>query len=376
MPLRILENTMKVLGLRLSSSPQEKLTNELNEYYRIAEENPDDNKVHLRIAEVLMKMGEKKKAIEEYLYAAENYEADNLPQISAAIYKQVLQMVPEQANVYQKLVDIHIKEGFLGDAIATYERLAGYYYNQGKQDEAVKTLEKMIPLDPDSVYIKKKIDKFYSEKGIEPKGEKAETDSYNWELYDPITAGKKQDEQPSSRENVESYDLQAALLDDLITEEDADKKLVAVEDDDGAGKLGFDEIFSKLKSYELEEDQQDNSLFNYNMGIAYQRVGRFDEAIEEIEKALDNPERTTDCYLRLAVCYRGKNQMDEALRYLKKGLHDDDLSEEKKIELKYEQALSYKGKGKNRKARKIFKEVYEINSAFRDVVKELEEVSK
>jgi hypothetical protein len=68
--------------------------------------------------------------------------------------------------------------------------------------------------------------------------------------------------------------------------------------------------------------------------------------------------------------------MDEALRYLKKGLHDDDLSEEKKIELKYEQALSYKGKGKNRKARKIFKEVYEINSAFRDVVKELEEVSK
>ena len=375
MPLRILGNTMKVLGLRLSSSPQEKLTNELNEYYRIAEENPDDNKVHLRIAEVLMKMGEKNKAIEEYLYAAENYEADNLPQISAAIYKQVLQMVPEQANVYQKLVDIHIKEGFLGDAIATYERLAGYYYNQGKQDEAVKTLEKMIPLDPDSVYIKKKIDKFYSEKGIEPKGEKAETDSYNWELYDPITAGKKQDEQPSSGENVKFYDLEAALLDDLMTEEDADKKLAAVEDDD-AGKLSFDEIFSKLKSYELEDEQQDDSLFHYNLGIAYQKVGRFDEAIEEIEKALDNPERTTDCYLRLAVCYRGKNQMDEALRYLKKGLHDDDLSEEKKIELKYEQALSYKGKGKNRKARKIFKEVYEINSAFRDVLKELEEVSK
>jgi tetratricopeptide (TPR) repeat protein len=321
-----------------------------------------------------MKMGEKKKAIEEYLYTAENYEADNLSQISAAIYKQVLQIAPEQANVYQKLVDIHLKEGFLGDAIATYERLAGYYYNQGKQDEAVKTLEKMIPIDRDSVYTKKKIDNFYSERGIEPKVE--QTDGDKWELYDPITAGKKQGEHPSSGENVKFYDLEAALLDDLITEEDADKKLAAVEDDDGAGKLGFDEIFSKLKSYELEEGQQDNSFFHYNLGIAYQQVGRFDEAIEEIEKSLDNPERTTDCCLRLAVCYRGKNQMDEALRYLKKGLHDDDLSEEKKIELKYEQALSYKGKGKNRKARKIFKEVYEINSAFRDVVKELEEVSK
>ena len=68
--------------------------------------------------------------------------------------------------------------------------------------------------------------------------------------------------------------------------------------------------------------------------------------------------------------------MDEALRCLKKGLHDDDLSEEKRVELKYEQALAYKEKGKNRKARKIFNEVYEIDSTFRDVVKELEEVSK
>lgn len=367
---------MKVFGVSVGTAPQKKLTNELSEYYRIAEENPDDNRVHLRIAEVLMKMGEKEKAIEEYLYAAENYEADNLSQISAAIYKQVLQIAPEQANVYQKLVDVHLKEGFLGDAIATYERLADYHYNQGKKDEAVKTLEKMVSIDPDSVYIKKKLDKFYSEKGITHKGEKTETDSYNWELYDPITAGKKQDEQPSSGENVEFYDLEAALLDDLITEEDAGKKLDAVEDDDGTGKLGFDEIFSKLKSYESEEEQQDHSLFHYNLGIAYQKVGRFDEAIEEIEKALDNPERTTDCYLRLAVCYRGKNQMDEALRCLKKGLHDDDLSEEKRVELKYEQALAYKEKGKNKKARKIFNEVYEIDSTFRDVVKELEEVSK
>ena len=113
---------MKVFGISVGSAPQKKLMNELSEYYKIAEERPDDNRVHLRIAEVLMKMKEQEKAIEEYLYAAESYEANNLSQISAAIYKQVLQIAPEQVNVYQNLIDIYLREGFLGDAITIYER--------------------------------------------------------------------------------------------------------------------------------------------------------------------------------------------------------------------------------------------------------------
>ena len=46
-----------MFGLNFGASSQKKLTNELSEYYRFAEEHPDDIRVHLRIAEVLMKMG-------------------------------------------------------------------------------------------------------------------------------------------------------------------------------------------------------------------------------------------------------------------------------------------------------------------------------
>ena len=367
---------MKIFGVSVGSAPQKKLTNELSEYYKIAEENPDDNRVHLRIAEVLMKMGEKEKAIEEYLYAAESYEASNLSQISAAIYKQVLQMAPDKVDVYQNLIDIHLKEGFLGDAIATYERLAGYYYNQGKQDEAIRTLENMVTIDPESVYIKKKIEKFYSEREIEPKDEGSTTDSYNWELYDPLTSGKKQDSKPVDGGSVEFYDLEAALVDDLITDEDADQKLDVIEGDDGASKLGFDEIFNKMKSCASEETEQDGSLFHYNLGLAYEKVGRYDEAIEEMEKALEIPEKRADCYLRLAVCYQAKSKIDEALKYLRKGLRTENLSKTKMVELKYEQALAFKKKGKIKKAQKIFKEVYGIDNTFRDVKKELDKISK
>ncbi len=169
---------------------------ELNEYYQFAEEHPDDSRVHLRIAEELMKLGKNGKAIEEYMYAAEGYEASNLSQISAAIYKQILQIDPGQINVYQTLADVHLKEGFLGDAIATYERLASYYYNQGMKDEAIKTLEKMVAVDPDSLYIKKKIDIFCSERQFEAQDEETKSSDEDWELIDPITSSKKQGRQP------------------------------------------------------------------------------------------------------------------------------------------------------------------------------------
>lgn len=367
---------MKILGFSFGGSSKKKLMDELNEYYQFAEEHPDDSRVHLRIAEVLMKLGKNGKAIEEYMCAAEGYEANNLSQISAAIYKQILQIDPGQINVYQTLADVHLKEGFLGDAVAAYERLASYYYNQGMKDEAIKTLEKMVAVDPDSLYIKKRIDIFCSERQFEPQAEEAESSDEDWELFDPITSSKKQGRQPLDKKRGEFYDLEAALQDDFITEEDKPQKLEGIGDSTDSSKLGFDEIFKEIQQHEPEELGQDDSLFHYNLGIAFQRVGRFDEAIEEIKKALEDPKKSADCYLRLAVCSREKNLMDDALKYLKKGLSDESLSESKMIELQYEMALAYKKMGKKKKALKIFKHIHEINDAFREVDKELDEASR
>ncbi|MBW2652405.1 MAG: tetratricopeptide repeat protein, partial [Deltaproteobacteria bacterium] len=60
------------------------------------------------------------------------------------------------------------------------------------------------------------------------------------------------------------------------------------------------------------------SLFHFNLGTACQKTGRIDEAIDELEKALENPKRSVDCYLRLAVCSREKNLTNDAIKYLKK----------------------------------------------------------
>jgi tetratricopeptide (TPR) repeat protein len=364
---------MKFFGKFRGNLAQKKLTDELNEYYAFAEQNPDDIRVHLRIADVLMKLDQKYKAIEEYIHAAQSYESSNLPQIAAAIYKQILHIDPEQINVYNFLADLYCRVGIVGDAIATYEKLARYFYDHGSTEDAMKTLEKMVSLDPKSVYVKKKIAKFYSEKKIDsPSGQ---AHYVNWELSDPVTSGEKQAEPKVTHAEGTFFDLGSALEDDLMVDEETLQSIEGVEGDIQASIPGFDEIFEEIKKDDSKQDDLQNSLFHYNLGTALQKTKRYDEAIDELIKAAEDSKRTLDCYLRLAVCFREKDMFNDAISYLKKGLTSKGLPSDKELAFNYEMAVTYKKQGKARKAQKIFKKISKTDSDFREVKRELAEQS-
>ena len=366
---------MKLPRLFAGTNSQKKLTNELNEYYAFAESNPDDIRVHLRIADVLMKLGQRHKAIDEYLHAAESYEAINSLQISAAIYNQVVQLDPDQINVYHTLVDLYRREAKVGDAVATYEKLARYYYDQGLKNDVIKTLDKMVKLDPDSVYVKKKIAKFYAEKKMASPSQEITLPCAKWELSDQITTGEPAPQERPPQDKESFFDLGAALADDLITEASEFKQQDRAEGDEGNTMPGFEEIFNEIQQTQSSSDDRSESLFHYNLGTAYQKIGRIDDAIDELKKALEDPTRTIECYLRLAVCSREQSMFREALGYLKKGLRHKELPPAKKLALDYEMAVTYKAQGKLRKAHKLFKQIHKTDSAFREVKRELAEVS-
>jgi tetratricopeptide (TPR) repeat protein len=366
---------MKMTRLFAGAHSQKKLSNELNEYYAFAESNPDDIRVHLRIADVLMKLGQKHKAIDEYLHAAESYEVNNSLQISAAIYNQIIQIDPDQINVYHTLVDLYRREAKVGDAVATYEKLARYYYDQGLKNDVIKTLDKMVSLDPDSIYVKKKIAKFYAEKKMPAPSQEITLPCAQWKLSDHITTGQPVPRERPSQAKETFFDLGAALADDLITEASEFKHTGRTEGDDGTTMPGFEEIFNEIQQTRSASDDNSESLFHYNLGTAYQKIGRIDEAIDELKKASEDPKMTIDCSLRLAVCSRERNMFSEALDYLKKALRHKELPPAKKLALDYEMAVTYKAQGKHRKAHKLFKQIHKTDSAFREVKRELAEVS-
>ena len=141
--------------------------------------------------------------------------------------------------------------------------------------------------------------------------------------------------------------------------------------------LGYDWDWKKAKeSFERAIESNPNYRYGY-LGLAsyLALAGRFDEAIDELKKAGEDPNRLLDSYLGLAVCFREKNMFKESLQYLKKGINSKDISENKKLALNDEMAITYKKKGKARKAQKIFKQIYKTDSDFREVKRELAEES-
>jgi tetratricopeptide (TPR) repeat protein len=367
---------MKLSGLFFKSAPDKKLVHELNELYVFAEQHPDDIRVHLRIADVLLKMGQRQKAVEQYLHAAELYEANGLCQIAAAIYRQVISIDPEQINTYHALSDLYRREGIIGDAVATCEKLARHYCDRGMREKVTETLELMFSIDPQSIYVKKKIAQFYAEKRIAPESVDDTSHGMDWELSDAVTGGRLTQPACSEQPAGAFFDLGAALEGDWGSEvSDMERADIADGDDDRVTVAGFEEIFKEIRQEGSAASGQDNSLYHYNLGTAYHKIGRYDEAEEELTKAMENPLRSTDCHLMLAACARERSLFKDAIRYLKKGLKNKDLTLEKKIALYYEMAVTYKMKGKTRKAQRLFKKIYDADSDFREVKRELAEVS-
>jgi len=367
---------MKVSGLFFKSAPEKKLVHELNEFYAFAEQHPDDIRVHLRIADVLLKMGQRQKAIEQYLHAAQLYETNGLCQIAAAIYKQVISIDPEQISTYHVLSDLYRREGIMGDAVATCEKLARHYCDRGLREKVTETLEMMFSIDPQSIYVKKKIAQFYAEKRIAPESVDHKSHGMDWELSDAVTGNRPAAPSRETEQQDTFFDLGAALECDWETELPAMAERDGIDECNARDALsGFEEIFREIRQEGSAASGQDDSLYHYNLGTAYHTVGRYEDAVDELRKAMEDPLRSTDCHLMLAACARERGLFKDAIRYLKKGLKNKDLTAEKKIALLYEMAVTYKMKGRLRKAHKLFKKIYDADSGFREVKRELAEVS-
>lgn len=367
---------MKLSSLFSKSIPETKLVHELNQLYLFAEHHPDDIRVHLRIADVLVKMGKHQKAIEEYLHAAELYAANGLSQITAAIYKQVITIDPEQINTYHALVELYRRGGIIGDAVATCEKLARHYCDRGMRDKVAETLELMVSIDPQSIYVKKKIAQFYAEKRIAPDSIHDQSHGMDWELSDVITAGQQPPPAHPEQQSDVFFDLGAALTSDWQSEFPEPDTADTTDGNTAQNSIaGFEEIFREIRQEGSAASGQDDSLYHYNLGTAYHKVGRYDEAVEELTKAMAHPLRRTDCHLMLAACARERNLFKDAIRLIKQGLKHKDLTSEKKNALHYELAVTYKLQGKPKKAQKIFKKIYDADNDFRDVKRELAEVS-
>jgi len=351
------------------TAQNKKFQDALGSLERTAQDNPTDLRVRVKIAELYLEYGKKIEAVHEYIEAAKAYEEKRLFQIAVAIYNHVTSIDPGRVDVYTALSDLHLRNGFVGDAVAILERLANHYYEKDMRYEATQILKKIGEIDPSNKFFKLKITRFYESKDLSEEETLRQGPKDKWRLTESSMADGKQD-MPTG-ENF--FDLEAALQDDVsinistIAEEDA------ATEPEAAGSP--ENVFRELKTIVAEASDKENPEFHFNLGLAYYRCSQLEEALDEFTTALPGLERKAECYEKMADCSLILEKVDDACTFVHAGLQLASLTAEEQLGLDYQLGLLHKAKGENESALKIFKKIYAANKHFRAVAQEIKSLS-
>ena len=139
---------------------------------------------------------------------------------------------------------------------------------------------------------------------------------------------------------------------------------------------GLAEVFEE---YRVSAESDANSAGNgdyethYNLGLAYQEMELFEEALEEFQMAVglaapdDGTPRYLQCCNLIGHCFMEKGVPQLVVKWFNKGLNAPGASEDERQALRYELGAAYEQVGDLNRAIDLFTEVYGINVSYRGV---------
>jgi tetratricopeptide (TPR) repeat protein len=105
----------------------------------------------------------------------------------------------------------------------------------------------------------------------------------------------------------------------------------------------------------------------YEMGVLYFQAGKIGEAIQEFQKAQNNPHKRLGAMNYLAQCFAKRKMFDLAARTLQNALKEKLVFDEEKKDLIYNLGSVLESMGRKEEAIEQFKQIYEADIGYRDV---------
>jgi len=163
----------------------------------------------------------------------------------------------------------------------------------------------------------------------------------------------------------EYFDLASELgaaLDGLQTPEEE-----AHVEDKSPEEMSFEEVFEEFKRGVEQKVGEEDYSTHYNLGIAYKEMELMDEAIGEFQIAARSPQYFVECCSMLGICFREKGLSELAEKWYRKGIGAPGFTDEAYIGLKYDLAETLAEQGREGESLELFKEVYAVNTSYRDI---------
>jgi tetratricopeptide (TPR) repeat protein len=112
--------------------------------------------------------------------------------------------------------------------------------------------------------------------------------------------------------------------------------------------------------------------FKYEYGVLLFENGQINEAIQQFQRAQQNPQRRIRSFYYLALCFKQKQQLDIAAEQLEKAAAELTSMDETKKDVVYELGSIYEAMGKGDKASVLYKEIYAVDFGYRDIAAKIE----
>lgn len=164
---------------------------------------------------------------------------------------------------------------------------------------------------------------------------------------------------PASRYEDRAYDIAASLdaLDDVAP---AAPKVASGE------QVDVEEVFRKFKLGVAEQVAEGDSQTHYDLGIAYDQMMLFDDAIAEFRMAARDPARAALCQSMIGLIFEKKGDLSGAIDAYQAGLRAERLTRDEELALLYQLSLAFEERKSKGEAIVQLKRILAIDPNYRD----------
>ena len=118
---------------------------------------------------------------------------------------------------------------------------------------------------------------------------------------------------------------------------------------------------------ERSEKYPSDLVLHFELGQLYFQAGKITEAIQEMQKAQNNPNRRIQALSCLGQCFARRNMNDLAAKKLEQAIAEKVVFDEEKMEILYALGAILEKMGKKEEAIEQYKKIYEVDVGFKDV---------
>jgi pentatricopeptide repeat protein len=136
---------------------------------------------------------------------------------------------------------------------------------------------------------------------------------------------------------------------------------------EGSGALNVEEVFAQFKKGVEQQVGLEDTETHFDLGIAYQEMGLFEDAIAEFELCLANPQKQCIAHTMIGLCHLKQGNVVSAIAQFKKALYAEIKTDREELGLYYELGRAYEMLRDPKEALYYYDKVRKRDPGFRDV---------